>query len=217
MNASIFALVIICLGAGTLTIPYAFYENGYAMGSFCIITGAFLSSFTGYLIAYVSDKTNGTCYEEIALATHGPGFKKFTCACMIPTNMGFVISYVVLFKSFAPFSLELAGVDLPGWCDSSLTGQIFWAVIFTCVTILVSIPRRLSSLRFASAFSILLSLYVVLVIVFEALLGRGTSSSISAGFKAGHDKAQLSISGVFSSLPLIIFSYMYQVNIPAIY
>lgn len=131
MNASIFALVIICLGAGTLTIPYAFYENGYAMGSFCIITGAFLSSFTGYLIAYVSDKTNGTCYEEIALATHGPGFKKFTCACMIPTNMGFVISYVVLFKSFAPFSLELAGVDLPGWCDSSLTGQIFWAVIFT--------------------------------------------------------------------------------------
>ena len=54
---------------------------------------------------------------------------------MIPTNMGFVISYVVLFKSFAPFSLELAGVDLPGWCDSSQTGQIFWAVIFT-----VSVP-----------------------------------------------------------------------------
>jgi len=50
---------------------------------------------------------------------------------MIPTNMGFVVSYVVLFKSFAPFSLELAGADLPSWCDSSRTGQIFWAVIFT--------------------------------------------------------------------------------------
>ncbi len=74
LNASIFALVIICLGAGTLTIPYAFYQNGYAMGCFCIISGAFLSSFTGYLMAYTAEKTNGTCYEEIALATHGPKF-----------------------------------------------------------------------------------------------------------------------------------------------
>lgn len=81
----------------------------------------------------------------------------------------------------------------------------------------VTIPRKLSSLRFASAFSVMLSLYVVLVIIFEAVLDRGTSTSVKAGFQAGHDKAQLSISGIFSSLPLIIFSYMYQINIPAIY
>jgi len=29
--------------------------------------------------------------------------------------------------------------------------------------------------------------------------------------------SHLSVQGIFSSLPLIIFSYMYQVNIPAIY
>ena len=71
-------------------------------------------------------------------------------------------------------------------------------------------------MRFASAFSILLSFFVVLVIVIEAVMDHGTSSSVSAGFKAGHDKAQLSVSGFFSSLPLILFSYMYQINIPAI-
>ncbi len=60
-------------------------------------------------------------------------------------------------------------------------------------------------------------MYVVLVIVFEALLDRGTSTTVAGGFKAGHDKANLSVTGIFSSLPLIIFSYMYQVNIPAIY
>lgn len=121
-NASVFALVIICLGAGTLTIPYAFYENGYAMGIFCIVLGAILSSFTGYLMAYAAHKTNGTCYEEIALATFGPGWQKFTSICMIPTNMGFVVSYVVLFKSFAPFSFKLAGLDLPAWCDDTRVG-----------------------------------------------------------------------------------------------
>lgn len=48
-------------------------------------------------------------------------------------------------------------------------------------------------------------------------MDHGTSTSVSAGFKAGHDKAELSLMGFFGSLPLIIFSYMYQVNIPAIY
>eukprot|EP00354_Favella_ehrenbergii_P011630 CAMPEP_0170467086 /NCGR_PEP_ID=MMETSP0123-20130129/10797_1 /TAXON_ID=182087 /ORGANISM="Favella ehrenbergii, Strain Fehren 1" /LENGTH=217 /DNA_ID=CAMNT_0010733365 /DNA_START=29 /DNA_END=682 /DNA_ORIENTATION=- len=120
--ASIFALVIICLGAGTLTIPYNFYQNGYIVGCVCILSGAILSSFTGYLMAYCAEKTNGSCYEEIALATYGPGWQKFTSICMIPTNLGFVITYVVLFKSFAPHSLITAGIHLPSWCDESRTG-----------------------------------------------------------------------------------------------
>ena len=89
--------------------------------------------------------------------------------------------------------------------------------MFTIVISLVSIPRKLSSLRYASAFSVLLSIYVVMVIVIEGLLDRGTSDSVKEGFKAGHDISSVSIDGIFNSLPLIIFSYMYQINIPAIY
>ena len=81
----------------------------------------------------------------------------------------------------------------------------------------MSIPRKLSSLRFASAFSVLLSVYVVLVIVFEALLNRGTSDSVKEGFKAGKEISSITVDGIFNSLPLIIFSYMYQINIPSIY
>ena len=121
-QASIFSLVIICLGSGTLTIPYNFLQNGFVVGCICILSGAFLSSFTGYIMAYCSEKTNGSCYEEIALATYGPGWQKFTSICMIPTNLGFVITYVVLFKSFAPSTIGLLGATLPSWCDDSRTG-----------------------------------------------------------------------------------------------
>lgn len=62
-----------------------------------------------------------------------------------------------------------------------------------------------------------MSLYVVLVIVFEAVLDRGSSETLASGFKAGVTMSHLSVTGIFTSLPLIIFSYMYQVNIPAIY
>ena len=71
IKASIFSLVIICLGAGTLTIPNVYYLNGYYLGTFLIVLGASISAFTGYLIAYCCHKTRSTCYEEVAMATYG--------------------------------------------------------------------------------------------------------------------------------------------------
>ena len=63
----------------------------------------------------------------------------------------------------------------------------------------------------------MLSIFVVFVIVFNALLDKGTSKSVSSGFKAGAAMTEITPKGIFGSLPLILFSYMYQPNIPAIY
>ena len=78
-------------------------------------------------------------------------------------------------------------------------------------------PRKLTALRFTSAFSVMISIYIMLVIVFECLLDRGTSPTVKEGFKEGSDKAHIDVNRIFNSLPLIIFAYMYQINIPAIY
>ena len=96
VNSSVFSLVIVCLGAGTLTIPNVMYENGFIFGAILILFGGFLSAFSGYLIAYCAHKTNGSCYEEIALAIFGKRMMKFTSYCMIPTNMGFILNYYVV-------------------------------------------------------------------------------------------------------------------------
>jgi len=47
VQSSIFSLIIICLGAGTITIPYVFYELGFVLGSFAIIFGGGISLFAG--------------------------------------------------------------------------------------------------------------------------------------------------------------------------
>lgn len=80
---------------------------------------------------------------------------------------------------------------------------------FSLVIIPISIPRKLASLRYASMFSIMLSIYVVFVIIIECAIGRGTSTSVSEGFHAGADRSNINVSGIFNSLPIIIFSYMY--------
>ena len=55
-----------------------------------------MSAFTGYLIAYCCAKTNGTCFEEVAMATYGKKMQYITIVCMICCNIGFNVSYMVL-------------------------------------------------------------------------------------------------------------------------
>lgn len=100
VRSSIFSLVIICLGAGTITIPYVFYELGFLFGSFAIIFGGAISLFSGWMIAYSAHMTNGACFEEVAKVSFGIGAQRFTSFCMILCNGGFLISYMVLVRIY---------------------------------------------------------------------------------------------------------------------
>ena len=87
-----------------------------------------------------------------------------------------------------PYAIETStGRLLPEWCNGSYGGQAFWAVLFSLLIVFpLSLPRDLSALRFTSAFSVVISFFIVLVIFFEALLNRDTTpnhASLSDGFQ----------------------------------
>lgn len=96
IKSSIFSLIILCLGAGTLTIPYVFYANGIIFGTILLCFGAGISLYTGWLVVLACHKLNASRYEDIALATHGNTLKVITSICMLLCLIGFVVSYVVL-------------------------------------------------------------------------------------------------------------------------
>lgn len=84
----------------------------------------------------------------------------------------------------------------------------------------VSIPRSLQALRFTSLLSFFISLFIVGVIFVFSF--TNTQAANNHTFKERLSKANdlsgnISVDGVFNSIPLIIFSYMYQPLIPAIY
>jgi amino acid permease len=131
------------MGAGTITIPYVFYENGLILGTIFVFFGASLSLYTGFLIAYCAEKTNGSCYEEIAYHLYGTKGMRFTSFCNILCNSGFLISYIVLFKELTPYGLKQLGANnLPDWLDDSDKGKKVWATFFCFVMLLpISLPR----------------------------------------------------------------------------
>ena len=81
----------------------------------------------------------------------------------------------------------------------------------------MSLARTLSALRFSSFFSFIISLYIVFAIVFICIGSRSVNPDLGESFKVAFGNFDLTAGGVFNSLPLIIFAFMYQTNIPMIY
>jgi amino acid permease len=102
----VFSLIILCLGAGTLSIPYVFYTNGIVFGTFLLLVGALLSIYTGWLVVLCCHRLNASRYEEIAMGTYGKKASMITSACMLACLIGFVMSYIVLFKELMPYTIS---------------------------------------------------------------------------------------------------------------
>ena len=81
----------------------------------------------------------------------------------------------------------------------------------------MSLARTLSALRFSSFFSFIISLYIVFAIVFICIFDRRVTPDLGHSFDVAFKNFDITAFGVFNSLPLIIFAYMYQTNIPMIY
>jgi len=106
---------------------------------------------------------------------------------------------------------------VPDWLKKTDAGHYFWGLIFAfCILFPMSIPRNASALRFSSLFGVLCSMYLCVAVVIVFFTDKTVVPSPTANFKK--IKAfNLSYDGVVSTVPLIIFAYMYQVNIPMIY
>ena len=96
IKSSIFSIVILCLGSGTLTFPYIFYANGVYLGLGLILFGATISVFAGWLIVQCAEEGGARRYEDIALKLYGRNMATFTSFMMLLTMLGFVIAYIVL-------------------------------------------------------------------------------------------------------------------------
>ena len=209
------------MGATTVTVPLIYYENGMVLGTFFILFGGVMSMFSAYLICYCCEHIGGTRYEDIALKLYGIKGLRFTSVCNMLCNEGFLISYMVLFKNLMPYTIELLmGHDkdptkvLPHALSNNDTGHIVWAVLFSYICVFpLSLPRKLSALRFSSFMSFGISLFIVFSIFSLSFRETADEGPGHYDFKERWDYAvnapKVSLSGIFASLPLIIFAFMY--------
>ena len=208
-----FGLVILCLGSGTLTFPYMFYENGLVLSLVLIAIGALVSVYTGYLIVKCAEYCEASRYEDIAMKLYGKRCSIFTSVMILVTMLGFVIAYIVLLKSLLPQTINEFMKDddkLPDWIGDTTLGNIIWSVIFSYGLVFpLTLARGLSALRFASLFSFFCGIYVVLVITFVCLCDRSVNPDLGGSLSKAASQFSLTAYGFFNCFPLIVFSFMY--------
>ena len=72
MKGSVFTIVAIALGMGTVTLPSVTQANGLVIGWFLILFGATISWYSGMLIVKTIEVTGKTKYEDMAQMAYGP-------------------------------------------------------------------------------------------------------------------------------------------------
>ena len=86
---------------------------------------------------------------------------------------------------------------------------MFWATVFSFLVLFpISIPREISKLRFTSVLGVLGSVYLGIAVFFVYWFDKEfVPDPIERFYQANY--VTVSLSGVTSSFPLIIFAYMY--------
>ena len=121
-----------------------------------------------------------------------------------------------------PYTIELLmGHDkdktkvLPNWIGDTPTGKVTWAFMFTYFCIFpLSLPRKLTALRFSSFMSFGISIFIVITIFalsFSESAGDCSDDCFNFNdrFSSAYHNPKISMTGIFNSLPLIIFAFMY--------
>jgi hypothetical protein len=80
----------------------------------------------------------------------------------------------------------------------------------------ISLPRTVGALSYASAAGVLCTFYVAFVVIIVFFANRNLVPSPWENFKNA-TYFKFSFCGIAECVPMILFAYMYQVNIPMIY
>jgi len=214
-NGSIFSLIAATLGSGIISFGYAVMMNGYILGPILIVCGALLSYYTGMLIVKCSEFTGRTRYEDIALALYGKKWSRFTSALNLICLIGFTFTYIGYVKTAIPGIIQHYADNMddptkvPEWLKATDAGHYFWGLVYSYLILLpMSIPRNASALRFSSLFGVLCSMYLCVAVVIVFFTDKDVVPAPSENFSK-LEAFTLSYNGVVSTVPLIIFAYMY--------
>lgn len=135
----------------------------------------------------------------------------FSAICIILTLLGVVIAYLVLVKALIPQTIQSL---TPNKITGVASSETFWATVVTYgIVFPLSLLREMSSLRFTSVLGFASICYISVLVFVEYFV---VTSDIPSNWQHAN-VFKVSVRGIFGSFPLIIFSFLYQPNIPAIY
>ncbi|KAF0852222.1 mitochondrial transmembrane amino acid transporter protein [Andalucia godoyi] len=210
------------IGAGVLSLPLLFKDNGAGMMIFLLVVGAVLSAVSLQLLVYVGHLLRIPSYEEIAFVLFGKYGRLWIVISMIIINLGACTAYTYVMT-------DVLEQDLQSFVSKDVADTIFSrAGIMTMLSVFVLWPlaclRRMNSLRFTSYLSMAIIVFFLFALIAECSMKGGEPDADSSGTngqendggkRSGSFHAGFSGDGItlFVAIPVISFAYTCHSNL----
>ncbi|KAL7471050.1 hypothetical protein ACHAXS_011326 [Conticribra weissflogii] len=225
------------LGAGALSLPYAFSLTGLIPGIVLILFSAQASIISIDLIISSCVTTNLFKYEDVAVRLAGSRAGKALEASLLIFCFGTAVAYIMAVGDILDQGLRaISGSHINGDSEDDRGQQntfmnmhsrehimiLFWVLVMFPL----SLQRNVESLEWVSSLGVLSIIFLVVAAVIHSIVhgdvihdettnDQGHSSNMSASFSSllWPD----SLWDVMEAFPIIIFAFSCQVNVCAIF
>lgn len=119
VRGSVFNLCSATLGAGALSLPFAFSKSGWALGLVMLIAGAVATTYSIHLLMKARIATGCTSYEDLTVNIFGRPMGFFVEVNIMIFCFGTAVAYIIAVGDILEPALELTGLDrtILGWLN----------------------------------------------------------------------------------------------------
>lgn len=151
-----FNLCSATLGAGSLSLPYAFRCSGMVLALILLFLGALSTIFSIFLLLEARRLTGKQSYEDLANYLYGKRFQKLVEFAIIIFCFGTAAAYIIAIGDILEPVAE--AISAPGWLNRNLLMALFWL----CVMLPLSMVEKVNSLTWTSLMGILSISFLVI-------------------------------------------------------
>ncbi|GMH30527.1 hypothetical protein Nepgr_032370 [Nepenthes gracilis] len=217
LSSAVFNISTTMIGAGIMSIPATFKVLGIIPALVIIMIVAFLGDISGEFLLRYTHSGESTTYSGLMAESFGRFGSLALQICVMITSLGCLVIYLIIIGDVLTGNLSgdvLHTGILQEWFGfhwwTSRTYALLFVVFFVMLPLVLL--RRIDSLRYTSALSILLgSVFVVMcsIMAIYALWG-GKSQRLRL---VPDISSQGTLFSLFTTIPVFMTAFGYQINV----
>lgn len=211
LRGAIFSLSASALGAGILSLPYAFSNCGIVLGLILILLGG--STFSLYykvLVRALELKEKDT-FVGLIESLYGQVWRRISELFLICMLFGAMSAYQTIIAQFLLSVSEKSGI-IPTYYSHETYRVLFTIGVTVCILIPLSLAKNITSLRYLTIVCVISIIYVTLLVVIQTPLYMNTMHN--SIYDITLFKLDTSIADTVS---IIVFAFNAVTCIPVIY
>jgi len=165
--SSVFTLVSTMIGGGLLSLPFAFQQAGYGVGSFVLLFVLFASTYGGFLIIYSKKYCNGKIknIEDVAKVAFGnKGQVIVQVLLILVLYLCSVAYYILIIDQMEPLVHLATGRTDTVWSKKIVLLSIVFVIVFP-----ISSFKNLTALKYTSSMSSFCGLLLCGCVMYRSL------------------------------------------------